>query len=133
MPLRNKKYSFKDFTGQSFVNVDPQEFNNTEIVGSCFYRESSLLDLSVIKNIFPIGMTGVTFSRCNLDNVNVPIGNTVSPNCCSRKIKVQNDREDWVLDGTNKPVEPVAKKLFLQEGKSIDPKDIPITPQMIGL
>jgi len=116
----NQKYSFKDFMGHNFSTANASEFNNTEIVGSCFYQENK-----PDAEIFPSGMTGVTFKRCNLDNVKVPAGNTVESDCCNRKIKVQNDLEDWVLDGTNSPVEPVAKKKFIRLGLSIDPTDIP--------
>lgn len=116
----NTKYSFKDFMGQDFSSVGPTEFNNSEIVGSCFYQEGD-----PEQEIFPVGMIGVTFKRCNLDNVKIPAGNTVESDCCHRCIKVQNDLEDWILDGTNNPVEPVAKKIFIRLGLSIDPADIP--------
>ena len=118
----NKKYSFKDFTAQSFASVDPSEFNNTEIVGSCFYQEAE-----PDTEVFPAGMVGVTFKRCNLDNVKIPPGNTVEGSCCHRKIKVQNDLEDWFLDTSLKPVEPMSKKKFIELGISTDPKDIPAT------
>ena len=116
----NQKYSFKDFIGQDFSSVDASEFNNTEIVGSCFYQEN-IPDAE----IFPAGMTGVTFKRCNLDNVKVPTGNTVESDCCHRKVKAQNDLEDWLLDAENKPTEPMRKVDYIRLGISIDPKDIP--------
>ena len=128
----NTKYSFHVFMRQSFVDVDPSEFNNTEIVGSCFYQESlwdgdslSASPKDPLVDVFPPSMTGVTFVRCNLDNCNIPAGNVVGERCSHRKLRVQNDNEDWVLDGSSKPLEPVDKKRFEEDGKSIDPKDIP--------
>ena len=130
---RNDKHSCRDYTHLSFVDVDPAEFNDTEIVGTCFYQESlhdedslgaQAKDPSVA--VFPPGMTGVLFARCNLDNVVIPPGNTVGERCCHRKIRVQNDLEDWVLsDVDHRPVEPIDLKRFEQEEKSTDPKDIP--------
>lgn len=123
----NEKYSFKDFMGHSFKDKKPKEFNDTELIGSCFYQECVYDDPMVLKDIFPDGMKGVTFRRCNLDNVYIPAGNTVEPDCTHKKIKIQNDLEDWILDTTLKPVEPMSKNDFIRLGISIAPKDIPQT------
>jgi hypothetical protein len=122
----NEKYSYKDFIGKTFLDVDPSEFNNTEIIGSCFYQESSYGTINPMKDVFPVGMTGVTFIKCNLDNVRIPIGNTVVGGT-NKRILVQNDREDWILDENNKPIEPMDKERRLAVGLSINPKDIPKT------
>jgi hypothetical protein len=116
----NEKYSYKDFMGQDFSSVSASELDNTEIVGSCFYQEGD-----PDAEIFPPSMTGVIFKRCNLDNVKVPAGNTVESSCCHRKIKAQNDLEDWFVDSAHKPVEPMRKADYLLLGISIDPADIP--------
>lgn len=121
--MRNEKYSNKDFTNQDFTDVDPSEFNNTTIDSSCFYRECRESEAPPF-DIFPAGMTGVNFVDCNLDNVNVPPGNTIEGGC-NRKIKVQNDLDDWELDGQGNPTEPLNKKQRLRDGVSIDPQDIP--------
>lgn len=95
----NKEYSYRDFTNKSLSKIDPKELNDTEIVGSNFYQEAKLNDsvLSVKKdNIFPAGMKGVKFIRCNLDNVSVPEGNTVDATCINRIIKVDVDNSDYV-------------------------------------
>lgn len=136
MAPHNKKYSYGDFTHQSFVDEPAKDFNDTEIVGSCFYQESAYDAGSLSPTppdprvvIFPASMRGVVFKRCNLDNVIMPAGNTVvatgAEPCCQRRIRVQNDLEDWALAADNKPLEPVAKKQFQRLGLSIDPKDIP--------
>jgi hypothetical protein len=117
----NQKYSFKDYMNRSFTSVSALEFSNTEIKGSCFYQEGDA------KEIFPTGMTGVTFIRCNLDNVVVPVGNTIDKTCINRKIKVQNDLEDWLLNTDNTPKEPMRKAEYIRLGISIDPADIPVT------
>ena len=134
----NDKYSFGAFMGQSFRNRPVEEFSDTEIVGSCFYQEDK-----PDSQVFPPSMTGVTFRRCNLDNVFIPPGNTVVTEgedyCCTKRIMVQpptpkakpdKDDEpdaciDWIVDKANKPVEPMDKKRFIEEGRSLDPKDIP--------
>lgn len=130
----NGEYSYKDFTHQSFTGVSTAEFNNSEIVGSCFYQESiwhsgslGVTPKDPMIDVFPPLMTGVTFVRCNLDNCKIPIGNTIDERCQNRKIRVQNDNEDWELDGSNKPIEPLDKKRFVEDGKSVDPKDIPVS------
>ena len=118
---------------QKFTDIEASEFDNTEIVGSCFYQESEWDSDSLAvtpKNpnvdVFPANMTGVTFKRCNLDNCKIPTGNALGERNAHQKIRVMNDNEDWVLnDSDNKPLEPLNKKQFIQDGKSIDPKDIP--------
>lgn len=121
------KWSGKDYTHKSLKDeVIPK---GTVIYASCFYQEASE-DATKIeeiqKHIFPEDMTEVTFYNCNLNNVYIPPHNTVIDPCGRTKlIKVQNDREDWIIDGDLKPVEPVNKKKFLELGLSIDPKDIP--------
>ena len=80
-----------------------------------------------MSDIFPNGMTNVTFAECNLDNVFVPPGNTVEESSCNRQLKLQNDGEQWFLDAQLKPKEPVEKEWFLEKGFSIDSKDIPLT------
>lgn len=121
--MLNEKYSYKDFTDQSFVEVDPAEFNNSEIVGSCF----SQWDAPDSK-VFPEGMTGVTFIKCNLDNCHVPTGNMVETSCCHRWRKVQNDGEIWDLDEKLKPVTPARLKSYQKYKLSVDPKDLPTEP-----
>ena len=115
----NEKYSYKDFTGIEFSKVDVKEFDGTEIIGTCF---SQLVPKT---KIFPSGMTGVSFVKCNLDNVDVPAGNTQKDGC-NRQWKEQNDMELWIVSGLlDTPIEPLSKKMFQELGISIDPADIP--------
>jgi len=118
----NEKYSFKDFSGRDFSNLDPKkEFNDTEIVGSCFYQENK-----PFSEIFPALMTGVVFKRCNLDNVKVPKGNTIVTEgwekCCNKQIHVQNDLRDWEVDKDLKAVRPLH-----DDGENTDPAKIPVS------
>ena len=128
------QYSFKDFTNRSLVTERLIDFPiGGEIVGSCFYQEARATSTTLVqirKAIFPVGMTGITFRRCNLDNVLIPPGNTVEPDCSTRVIRVQNDLEDWIMtsDVTPTPTEPINRGEFEQLGISIDPADIPSSP-----
>ena len=88
-------YSFKDFTGHSMVLKT--DLNGQTIRGSCFSRE--IPD----SEVFPPDMKGVTFINCNLDNVTIPDGNTVT-DCSQRRFKVQNDMNDWEIDDNNIPL-----------------------------
>lgn len=121
----NEKYSNKGFPchGLSFKGVPVEEFNNLEIRRSCFYQEW-IDDGDTMKDIFPDDMIGVTFVKCNLDNVFVPSGNIIIGGT-NKRIRVQNDLEDWVVDKNDKPVEPLHVKRFDRAGISVDPKDIP--------
>ena len=90
-------HSRKDYTGRNLQN---EVFEEGEIVqGSCFAQERP--DTVV----FPEDMTGVTFKNCNLDNCVIPAGNTVI-DCWQRRILVQPDGLDWIVDADNQPVEP---------------------------
>ena len=142
MPI-NETYSHKDLSGQTFLDRDPDEFSNTEIVGTCFAQEAEYnanashsgstghVDTSV--DVFPPGMHGVTFTRCNLDNCKVPgPPTTIDSRSSHRKIRVMNDAEDWVLGANNKPAEPVNKRLFVKHGLSVDPVDIPAERNMVS-
>lgn len=116
----NDSLSYKDFTGQSLKHLDPAEFNGREIVGSCFWQENK-----PDSDIFPDGIEGTIFTRCNLGNVLIPPMCYVNDDCSYPRVKVQNDAEDWVIDEDNNPIEPLNKKRFIAEGKSLDPKNIP--------
>ena len=131
----NEEYSYKDFTGQTFLGVDPDRFSNSEIVGSCFAQEVSY-DADAAhndsnnhrdthQNVFPNGMHSITFTNCNLDNCKIPGPPTSISGGSNRRIRVMNDMEDWILHDTNhKPVEPMNKKMYQRLGLSIDPVDI---------
>jgi hypothetical protein len=103
--MKNEKYSHRAFPyhGVSFKDLKPEEFNDMEIVGSCFYQEWIEGDKDVVKDIFPYGTKGVTFIRCNLDNIKVPDGCTVKDGT-NRILKVQDDKDDWELDAQLRPV-----------------------------
>ncbi len=118
------KYSGKNFSKVDLTHDAGLE-QGTNIYGSNFYKEARIDDVNPVKEIFPIGMRGVTFYNCNLDNVFVPPFNTVIGGS-NRKIKVQNDGEDWILDNAFKPVEPMDIERRKEFDVSFDPKDIPV-------
>jgi len=113
----NEKYSHKDFTQRTLTDTKPEEWNDTEVVNSCFYNEKPRTQ------VFPDGTKGVKFIRCNLDNVIVPKGCTTE-GCSTRLIGVQNDLEDWILDQDLKPVEPLRKARYERLGLSVDPRNL---------
>ena len=122
----NEKYSFGDFTHKSFKDQPTKDFDNSCIKGSCFYQESKYGEEEVVKDIFPDGIKGVEFVRCNLDNVLIPADNTVDKRSSKNKVQVQNDLDDWILNDDKTPKEPMNKESRIELGISVDSKDIPI-------
>ena len=116
--ILNDKFSTKDFTGvQGIINY--KDISGV-VYASCFSQE--IPDI----HIFPDDMIGVTFVKCNLDNVFIPAGNTII-DCSQRRFKIQTDLNDWIIGLDNKPIEPIDKKIFVKFGLPVpDPKDIPI-------
>lgn len=126
----NEKYSYKDFSGQSFIEIDPFEFNNSEIIGSCF----AIRDWDKTKNnVFPVGMTGVTFKKCNLTNVIIPPGNILTDKSVNERILWQNDGEDWIVDVNGNPLSPWKAYRFDKYNLSKDPNDIPAEKVKVGV
>lgn len=115
----NKEYSYKDFTYKDLTKTDPKTWNDTEVIGSCFHQQTPKTV------VFPEGITGVTFSKCNLDNVVVPKGCTINGGC-HRWIAMQKDLEWWVLDENLNPVEPLNKAVFTKLGISTSPLAISV-------
>ena len=127
----NERYSYADFMHQNFRDADPREFNDTTIVGSCFYQEVVYSPDSLgntppesLVEIFPDGTQDITFQRCNLDNVKLP-KNIILINCANKRIRVMNDWDDWILDRDSKPVEPMNKEQRERANLSTSPHDIP--------
>jgi hypothetical protein len=111
----------RTFKRQSFRDIDPIEFNNSEIIGACFHQDVPFTD------VFPPNIEGVVFTKCNLDNCNIPPGATVNGGT-NKHFKVMNDQEYWLVDKDLKPIEPRDKERFIECGLSIEPKDIPAEP-----
>ena len=70
------KYSGKAYPYHD-LSLKGERIKNINIYGSCYFQEWVEGDAEIVKDIFPDDMTGVTFYNCNLDNIHVPIGNTV--------------------------------------------------------
>jgi len=118
------RYSHKDYTtGKLYAE---KNLKNLIIYNSCFSKETP--DLKV----FPTEMTGVTFYNCNLDNCFIPPGNTVIGGA-TRRFMVQNDRNDWLIDKDNKPLEPLNKTEYIKLGLNIDPKDLPTEMMTVNI
>lgn len=114
----NEKYSYKTFKRQNLSKIDPKEFNNSEIVGSCFYQDKPYSD------IFPPELEKVIFINCNLDNCNIPTGSIVEGGTNKHYI-VANDQEYWLVNDRLELIAPRDEYLFDKCGLSKDPRDIP--------
>jgi hypothetical protein len=97
-----------------------------KVVYGCFFSQEK-----PDTKIFPDDLKDTTFVCSHLDNVFIPENNKVinsadGVGCGSRKqYKRQNDREDWIVNAENNPIEPIEKEKFEKLGISTDPKDIP--------
>lgn len=114
----NEKFSHKDFINQILTDTDPVEWNDTEVINSCFYNETPNT------RVFPDGITGVVFVGCNLDNVIVPKECTMK-DCTNKLIQVQKDGNDWILNPDLTPLEPLNKFMYTKLGISTDPASLP--------
>lgn len=111
------RYSNKDYTmGKLYAEKGLQ---NLIIYNSCFSKETP------DDTVFPKDMTGVIFYNCNLDNCVIPAGNTVVGGA-TRRFRIQTDRNDWIIDKDDKPIEPLNKEDYINLGLSIDPEDLPL-------
>ena len=116
----NDLFSYRDFGGKNAKHHYENISDGIIIYGSCFSQE--IPDL----HIFPDNLTGVTFIKSNLDNVYIPVGNTVI-DCRQRRFKVQNDLNDWLIDVSNIPTMPINYKMFTKMGLPMPkPMDIPL-------
>ena len=112
----------EEFSHRVFKIPQVEIPNDTVVYASSFYQEG-FLDAQV----FPKDMKGVTFINCNLDNCFIPEGNIVIGGT-QKRIMVQNDLNDWILDEDNNPVKPVDHQYFEKFGLEVPkPEDIPET------
>lgn len=118
-------YDDKDCTGWDLS--DRTDMDGITIHGLCLSNEAPNAQ------VLPPTLTGVTFIACNLDNVHIPDGNIVDPSCSTRRFKVQNDGEDWLIDGDGNPTSPVNPHIFISYAISTDPKDIPDKPSELSI
>jgi len=117
----NERYSYQSWKRKMFVDVDPVEFNDTEIIGAGFYQDTPYSD------VFPKDVRGLVLTKCNLDNVNIPAGATVNGGC-NNHILPQNDGEYWIVDRDMKPIAPRDADKYAALKLSTDPKALPAEP-----
>jgi len=122
LAIKNNKYSFMDFTNQSLINAD--DISNSVIIGSCFSQSVGLDDEVPVK-VFPSKMREVLFVECNLDNVEIPLGNMVAKSCSTNLIQPQNDGLDWLLDKDKKPKVFRDQKYLGVKRHNMNPSRIP--------
>ena len=85
----NEKYSYKDLSGIDYTNFPESDFSG-EIIGSNFYQQN-LSGLPIRIKIFPNGIT-TTFTRCNLDNIEIP--ETASMDDCCNRLFISDETGD---------------------------------------
>lgn len=89
----NEKYSYKDLSGIDYTNFPESDFSG-EIVGSYFYQEN-LTGLPNRIKIFPTDIV-TNFVRCNLDNIEIPVGANLY-DCCNRLfISDETGDHEWL-------------------------------------
>jgi hypothetical protein len=115
----NTKYSYKDFQNIDLSMIDASDFNNSEIIGACFFQENK-------RQVFPDGIENVTFKNCNLNNVDMSNagGYIIYNDSANDHLTFENDGEWWKRSNGNLN-EPLNKQQFIDNGFSILPKDIP--------
>jgi uncharacterized protein YjbI with pentapeptide repeats len=87
---------YKDFTNKKFLDVD---ITQSQISGSCFYQAEPYT------KIFKDDLV-CDFHNCNMDNVDLPQGCTISGTTCNRQIKWFDD-EIWTVDREGNKIEKV--------------------------
>lgn len=124
---------------QNLRAVPTAEWDQSLVRNSCFYQEAPRdgtgrgWNANGFRTIMPADVTGVEFLGCNLDNCRLPAGATMMeqdgvPTCSRRKLRVQNDRRDWLLDGAGEPTEPTGRREAREDGSNVDPAELPGTP-----
>lgn len=109
------------FKRKQFLDVDPKEFSDCEIVNTSFMQHEPYTE------VFPRGIEKLKFIGCNLDNCIIPDGATLE-NCTNLQYKTQNDGERWIVDDKLAPVSPLHPAAFDKCGLSKDPASIPAVP-----
>jgi len=116
-----------DQTDNTFIDDNPANWNGKSIRGQ-FYQQwgdDEPNGKHKMRDVFPPTAVNVSLYG-GFDNCVIPPGYTIIKGT-NRRIRVQNDFNDWILDSNGNPVEPMNKARLLKDGKSIDPKDIPAT------
>jgi hypothetical protein len=90
----NEKYSHKDWTDVDLTDVDPEEFNDTCIVNSCFYHTPKGNSNRPKYPVFPPNVSNVRFISCNLDNVLITGGMDISDDGFNRNSNQQIELEE---------------------------------------
>lgn len=113
----DEQWSFKNFTNLNCTGLP----DGITVYASTFYWEQP--DYQTFRK----DLSGVTFIKCNLDNLIIPEGNTVI-DCSQKRFCCQNDGNDWEIDKDDLPVIPICgEKIFLKYGLPVPkPEDIPL-------
>ncbi len=115
----DEKLSRRIFTNWEFLSRPEYDFTNKVIYDSCFYNENPDSD------IFPLTTQNVTFINCNLNNIVLDPSFTVLGGS-HKRIKCQNDLNDWLLDDFDNPVTPLDVHIYEKLKLPIpSPLDIP--------
>jgi hypothetical protein len=123
MAKLNEKYSYHSWKRKTFLDADPAEFNDSEIIGAVFHQDAPYSD------VFPQLPKGGTciLRECNSDNCNIPVRYSVEGGT-NKHFLAQNDGEYWIVGRDLKPIAPRDVDVFIKCGLSVLPSGIPPTP-----
>lgn len=113
------EWSFKNFSNLDLHHLI--RLHDVVIYESSFYWERP------DSEPFPSWATGITFVKCNLDNIVIP-PDAIVIDCTTRRFEVQNDLRDWEIDENGDPIKVMGEKAWIKQGYSVDPADIPDEP-----
>ena len=108
--LEDKKYSYQNFTFKSFKNTPAEELSNIVIKGSSFHQREPWT------GIFPTGVENLELLNCNVDNVDVPAGVTLTGTSCNRNAIYVAGEGRWTVDRQGNKLELIEPEEVIDEG-----------------
>ena len=115
----NLKIGDKLYVYWDLLSLSPDEFSNMKLVQFSNYKEGA----ERVQGL-PAGVVNVVFEDCNIDNMIIPEGCSISRTTTNKKLEAQNDNEDWDMD----KLKPLRESEYIELGLSTDFNDLPDSP-----